>query len=199
MREPLRVALYARVSTKDQDCGLQLDELRRMAERRQVRVVNEYVDRGVSGTKDRRPALNDLMKHARRRKFDAVWVWRFDRFARSLRHLVTALDEFSALGVDFMSHQEAVDTSTPAGRMLFQIIGAMAEFEREIICERVVAGIQRAKAKGKRLGRPPVDVDPETVIGLRATGLSLRNIAKEVGVSAGTVHKLLRDQGRWAE
>ena len=199
MSKPMRVALYARVSTKDQDCELQLDELRRMAEVRQVIVVNEYVDRGVSGTKDRRPALDQLMKHARRRKFDSVWVWRFDRFARSLRHLVTALDEFSALGVDFMSHQEAVDTSTPAGRMLFQIIGAMAEFEREIICERVVAGIQRAKAKGKRLGRPPVDVDPETVIGLRATGLSLRNIAKEVGVSAGTVHKLLRDQGRWAE
>ena len=199
MSKPMRVALYARVSTKDQDCELQLDELRRMAEVRQVIVVNEYVDRGVSGTKDRRPALDDLMKHARRRKFDAVWCWRFDRFARSLRHLVTALDEFSALGVDFMSHQEAVDTSTPAGRMLFQVIGAMAEFEREIICERVVAGIQRAKAKGKRLGRPPVDVDPETVIGLRASGLSLRDIAAEVGVSAGTVHKLLRGQGRWAE
>ena len=126
MSKPMRVALYARVSTKDQDCELQLDELRRMAEVRQVIVVNEYVDRGVSGTKDRRPALDQLMKHARRRKFDAVWVWRFDRFARSLRHLVTALDEFSALGVDFMSHQEAVDTSTPAGRMLFQVIGAMA-------------------------------------------------------------------------
>lgn len=193
MREPMRVALYARVSTKDQDCEMQLVELRRMAEVRGVVVMDEYVDRGVSGTKDRRPALDDLMKDARRRKFDGVWCWRFDRFARSLRHLVTALDEFHALGVDFMSHQEAVDTSTPAGRMLFQVIGAMAEFERELIRERVVAGIKRAKAKGKRLGRPRVDVDAETVIGLRATGLSLRDIADEVGVSAGTVHKLLRE------
>ena len=132
------------------------------------------------------------MKDARRRKFDAVWCWRFDRFARSLRHLVSALDEFSALGVDFMSHQEAVDTSTPAGRMLFQVIGAMAEFERELIRERVVAGIRRAKAKGKRLGRPRVDVSPRTVAGLRADGLSIRQIAGKVGVSVGTVHKLLQ-------
>ena len=125
----MRVALYARVSTRDQDCEMQLSDLRRMAEARGVKLVGEYVDRGVSGTKDRRPELDRLMKDARRRKFDAVWCWRFDRFARSLRHLVTALDEFRALGIDFLAHQEAVDTSTPAGRMLFQVIGAMAEFE----------------------------------------------------------------------
>ena len=150
----MRVALYARVSTRDQDCEMQLCDLRGMAQARGVRVVGEYVDKGVSGAKDRRPALDRLLKDARRRRFDAVWVWRFDRFARSLRHLVTALDEFRALDIDFLSHQEAVDTSTPAGRMLFQVIGAMAEFEREIIRERVVAGIQRAKRNGKKLGRP---------------------------------------------
>jgi DNA invertase Pin-like site-specific DNA recombinase len=127
----MKVALYARVSTTDQNCEMQLSDLRRMAESRGFQVVGEFVDRAVSGATDSRPELNRLMSDARRGRFKGVLVWRFDRFARSLKHLVTALKEFRTLGVEFLSHQEAVDTSTPAGRMLFQVIGAMAEFERE--------------------------------------------------------------------
>ena len=191
----MRVALYARVSTRDQDCEMQLQELRGMAEARGVELAGEYVDRGVSGSKDRRPELDRLMKDARRRRFDAVWCWKFDRFARSLRHLVTALDEFRALGVDFLSHQEAVDTSTPVGRMLFQVIGAMAEFERELIRERVIAGLKQAKAKGKKLGRPRVAIDLPAARALRADGLSYRAVASRLGVSVGTVHAALRSAG----
>ncbi len=192
----MRVTLYARVSTKDQDCEMQLEDLRKMAEARQVQLVGEYVDRGISGSKDRRPQLDRLMKDARRRKFDAVWCWKFDRFARSLRHLVTALDEFRALGIDFLSHQEAVDTSTPAGRMLFQVIGAMAEFERELIRERVIAGLKRARAKGKKLGRPRVAIDLPAAQELRADGLSYQAVASRLGVSVGTVHAALHAPGR---
>ncbi len=191
----MRVALYARVSTRDQDCGMQLEDLRQMVEARGVELVGEYVDRGVSGSKDSRPELDRLMREARRRRFDAVWCWKFDRFARSLRHLVTALDEFRALGVDFLSHQEAVDTSTPVGRMLFQVIGAMAEFERELIRERVIAGLKQAKAKGKKLGRPRVAIDLPAARALRAGGLSYQAVASRLGVSVGTVHAALRSAG----
>ena len=191
----MRVAFYARVSTRDQDCETQLADLRRMAEARGVQIVGEYADRGVSGAKDSRPELDKLMRDARRRRFEAVWVWRFDRFARSLRHLVAALDEFKALQIDFASHQEAVDTSTPAGRMLFQVIGAMAEFEREIIRERVVAGIERAKRKGRRLGRPRVHVDIERAREMRNGGLTYREIASRLRVSVGKVHQLIREEG----
>jgi len=192
----MRVALYARVSTKDQDCEMQLEDLRKMAEAREVKLVGEYVDRGISGSKDRRPELDRLMTDARRRKFDAVWCWKFDRFARSLRHLVTALDEFRALRIDFLSHQEAVDTSTPAGRMLFQVIGAMAEFERELIRERVIAGLKRARAKGKKLGRPRVAIDLPAAQELRADGLSYQAVASRLGISVGTVHAALHAPGR---
>lgn len=187
----MRVAIYARVSTKDQDCEMQLADLRGMAEARGVQVVGEFVDRGVSGTRDSRPQLDRLMRDARRRRFDAVWVWRFDRFARSLRHLMVALDEFRAVGIDFVSYQESLDTSTPAGRMLFQVIGAMAEFEREIIRERVIAGIERAKRRGRRLGRPRVEVDLESAREMRERGLSFREIAAELGVSVGKLHQCL--------
>jgi DNA invertase Pin-like site-specific DNA recombinase len=190
----MRVAFYARVSTRDQDCEMQLADLRRMAQARHVQVVGEYADRGVSGARDSRPDLDKMMRDARRRRFDAVWVWRFDRFARSLRHLVAALDEFKALQIDFASHQEAVDTSTPAGRMLFQVIGAMAEFEREIIRERVVAGIERAKRKGRKLGRPRVHLDRESARELRDGGLSYREIAARLRVSVGKVHQVIREE-----
>ncbi len=132
------------------------------------------------------------MKDARRGKFKVFLVWRFDRFARSLKHLVTALEEFRSLGIEFLSHQEAVDTSTPAGRMLFQVIGAMAEFEREIIRERVIAGIRRAKENGTRLGRPKVEVDAESARRLREEGLSYKAVAEQLGVSVGSVHGALR-------
>ncbi len=187
----MRVAIYARVSTTDQNCEMQLSDLRRMAESRGFTIVSEHVEK-ASGKKDSRPELNRLMRDARRGRFKSVLVWRFDRFARSLKHLVTALEEFRSLGVEFLSHQEAVDTSTPAGRMLFQVIGAMAEFEREIIRERVIAGLRQAKEKGKTLGRPRVQVDLDVARRLRHEGLSYKAIANRLGVSVGSVHSALR-------
>jgi DNA invertase Pin-like site-specific DNA recombinase len=187
----MRVALYARVSTSDQNCELQLSDLRRMSESREFEIVGEYVDNGISGAKDNRPELNRLMKDARRGQFKAVLVWRFDRFARSLKHLVMALEEFRSLGIEFLSHQEAVDTSTPVGRMLFQVIGAMAEFEREIIRERVIAGLRQAKKKGKKLGRPRVRFDVEMARRLRGEGLSYKVVAKRLGISVGAIHEVL--------
>ncbi len=187
-----KIAIYARVSTKEQDCEMQLSDLRRMARARGFDIVSEFIDPGYSGAKDRRPELDRLMAEARRGKFKGVMVWRFDRFARSLKHLVTALEEFRAMGVDFISHQEAIDTSTPAGKMLFQVIGTMAEFERELIRERVTAGLRRAKEKGTKLGRPRVELDIDEARDLRGKGLSYRAIAERLGVSKDAVHGALR-------
>jgi DNA invertase Pin-like site-specific DNA recombinase len=148
-----KVALYARVSTLDQEPENQLLELRRYAEARGWTAV-EYVDKGVSGTKDRRPALDALLKDAKRRKFDVVVCWRLDRLGRNLKHLITLLEELQALGVAFVSLAEGIDATTPAGKLQMHILGAIAEFERERIRERVMAGLQRARSQGKRLGRP---------------------------------------------
>jgi DNA invertase Pin-like site-specific DNA recombinase len=151
-----RTALYARVSTNNgqQDPEMQLRELREYAAHRDLTITAEYVDQGVSGAKESRPSLNRLMIDARQRKIDCVLVWKLDRFARSLKHLVNALAEFEALGVAFVSLRDNLDLSTPSGRLMFQIIGAMAEFERALIQERVKAGLRNARAKGKQLGRP---------------------------------------------
>jgi DNA invertase Pin-like site-specific DNA recombinase len=166
-----RVALYARVSTHNgQNPEMQLAELREYAGRRGWQIVEEFTDQGVSGCKESRPALNRLMSDACRRKFDAVLVWKIDRFGRSLKHLVNALAELAALGVAFISLRDNLDLSTPSGRLMFQIIGAMAEFERALIQERVRAGIRNAQAKGKRLGRPRVVVDALRIATLRARG-----------------------------
>src|SRR6266480_849414 len=147
-----RVALYARVSTlHGQDPELQLSELREHAIRRGWTVYRDYVDRGVSGSRESRPALNQLLIDAQRRRFDAIAVWKLDRFARSLKHLVNSLAEFEALGVAFISLRDNLDLTTPSGRLMFQIIGAMAEFERSLIVERVKAGMRNAQAKGKRI------------------------------------------------
>ncbi len=188
-----RVALYARVSTKNngQDPETQLLALREYAQARKLAVFAEYVDIGISGSKDSRPALNRLMADARKRRFDAVLVARFDRFARSTRHLVLALEEFNALGVDFISLSESVDTSTPMGKMVYTVIAAVAELERSLIRERVVMGLQRAKAQGKPIGRPPAAVDEREVHRLRSEGLSLRAIGQRVGVSRTKVQKVL--------
>ena len=185
-----RVALYARVSTNGhgQDPEMQLRDLREYAERRGWTVVEEYIDHGVSGTKASRPALNRLMADAQRRKIDTVLVWKLDRFGRSLRHLVNAIAELEAVGVAFVSLRDNLDLTTPSGRLMFQIIGAMAEFERSLIQERVKAGLRNAKAKGKKLGRPRVYVDKSKIEVLRASGASWRAIAKELGVAVGTVH-----------
>ncbi len=149
-----RVALYARVSTLNhgQDPEVQLRELREFCQRRRFEIAVEYVDKGISGSRERRPALDQLMAICRKRLVDAVVVYRYDRFARSLRQLVLALEEFRALGVDFISLHEGVDTSTPNGRLVFGIFASIAEFERELIRDRVRSGLAAARAKGKRIG-----------------------------------------------
>ena len=189
-----KAALYARVSTNhSQDPETQLLALREYVRARHLEIAREYVDVGISGGKEKRPALDKLMRDARKRHFDAVLVARFDRFARSTRHLVLALEEFNALGIDFISLSESLDTSTPMGKMVYTVIAAVAELERSLIRERVVMGINRARASGKRLGRPSGSrADIEKISKLRGRGLSLREIASQTGVSKSTVSRLLK-------
>ena len=185
-----RVALYARVSTlNSQDPEMQLTELREYAERRGWLIVEEFTDQGVSGCKESRPALNRLMADACRRGFDAILVWKIDRFGRSLKHLVNSLAELAALGVSFISLRDNLDLSTPSGRLMFQIIGAMAEFERALIQERVRAGLRNARAKGRRLGRPRVIVDASQIACLRAQGRSWSQITAEMRIGKGTAQR----------
>ena len=197
-----RVAIYARVSTVNhgQDVSMQTRELRQFAEARGWNVAGEYIDAGVSGAKDSRPELNRLMADAHKRRFDIVCVWRFDRFARSVSHLLRALETFKALGIDFVSYSEQMDTSTPAGKMVFTVLGAVAELERSLIVERVRAGLRNARTKGKTLGRPRASVDAARIGRLRAQGRSIREIADELGYSRSLVHKTLanRESGRVA-
>ena len=161
---------------------MQLNELREYAARRGCMIVEEYIDQGVSGCKDSRPALNRLMSDAKRRRFGAMLVWKLDRFGRSLRHLVNALAELEALGVAFVSLRDNLDLSTPSGRLMFQIIGAMAEFERALTVERVKAGLQHARSKGRRLGRPRRELDLNRIRRMRDVGLSWRAIGQALGV-----------------
>ncbi len=185
-------ALYARVSTTDQKPGMQLAALREYAARRGLEAL-EYLDRGVSGARDARPELDRLVADARRRRFSTVVVWRFDRAARSVEHLARLLREFEALGVGFVSLTEAVDTSTPAGRMLFHMLAAVAEFERELIRERVAAGLAHAKAQGRRVGRPRLALDDDELLRLHGAGLSVREIASTITAGDG---KALRHPSR---
>ena len=184
------VALYARVSTLDQNCEVQLEDLRRFAGKRFARYC-EYTDAGVSGTQRHRPQLDALMRDARKRLFDVVLVWKFDRFARSLKHLIESLDEFNALGIDFISMTEGIDTTTPAGQLLFHIVGAVAQFERDLIVERVRAGMAHARAMGKRIGRPRAIIDVEAVSKLRERGQSLREIAVSLNIPVSRVRRAL--------
>jgi DNA invertase Pin-like site-specific DNA recombinase len=190
----MRIGIYARVSTKDQSCELQVRDLRAYCAARGFDLVREYVDVGQSGAKDSRPELNILMDDARKRQFDAIVVWRFDRFARSTKHLLSALEEFRSLGIQFISYQENIDTSSALGQALFTIVSAVAQLERDLIRERVSAGIRNARANGKRLGRPRVKANLEEILQLRAEGHSLRKIAAKLGIGDGTVRDRLKDQ-----
>ncbi len=188
----LRAAIYARVSTNNgQDPTVQTRELEEYCQRRGWKVAGQYIDVGISGAKEKRPELSRLMADAHRRKFDAVIVWKFDRFARSVSHLLRALETFKALGIEFVSLTEGVDTSTPTGRMIFTVLGAVAELEPSLIAERVRAGLRNAKAKGKKLGRPRLVADRSQIARLRAQGCSIREIAAQLGCSLGFVHKTL--------
>src|SRR5215813_5877043 len=184
-----RVVTYLRVSTKHhgQNLDTQRLALQEYARNRGLDIVDEYADHGFSGSKDRRPALDRLMKDAKARKFDAILVARFDRFARSTKHLVTALEEFAALGIDFVSLSESVDTSTPMGKMIFTVLGAVAELERNLIRERIVMGLDRARKQKKTLGRPRRIFDRSKALTLRHQGKSLREIATALGVGKDTV------------
>ena len=180
-------AIYARVSTSaGQNVDSQLYELREYCERRKWKVWREYVDIGISGTKEKRRELDKLLEHAHRRKFDAVVVWKFDRFARSVSHLLRALETFRAQGIEFVSLSEQVDTSTPMGKMVFTVLGAVAELERSLIVERVRAGIRNARAKGKKLGRPRKLANSNEISRLRSQGASWRAVGIALGVSSST-------------
>ena len=187
----MKVAIYARVSTANngQDPTMQTRELREYAERRGWTVAGDYVDIGISGTKETRPQLDRLMADAHRRRFDAVVVWKFDRFARSVSHLLRALESFKAQGIEFVSFSEQLDTSTPAGKLVFTVLGAVAELERSLIVERVKAGLRNARSKGKKLGRPRVYPDVHRIVALRAEGLSWAKIGERLGVGEGTVYR----------
>ena len=186
-----RAAIYARASTNGQDPEMQLREVREYCTRRGWQVSGEYVDRGISGSKEHRPELDRLLADCRKRRVDAVVVYRYDRFARSLRQLINALEEFRGLGIDFVSLHEGVDTSTPNGRLIFGIFATIAEFERELIRDRVRSGIASARAKGKQLGRPRADFDVKAAEALRSAGHSFRQISAELGVPVGTLHRVL--------
>jgi DNA invertase Pin-like site-specific DNA recombinase len=183
----MNAAIYARVSTLNgQNPEMQLRELREYCQRRGWTAALEYVDVGISGAKEKRPQLDRLLADAHRRHFDAVIVWRFDRFARSVSHLLRALETFRSLGIEFVSLSEQVDTSTPAGKLVFTVLGAVAELERSLIVERVRAGLRNARAKGKRLGRPRSGVDVAEITRLRAQGASWRTVGAALGVSPAT-------------
>jgi DNA invertase Pin-like site-specific DNA recombinase len=191
----MKVAIYARVSTLEQDSGMQVAALREYCARRGWVIYREYIDQGQSGAAAARPALDELMRDAGAHKFSGVLVWKFDRLFRSVQHMLEALDRFRTLGVDFASITEAIDTTTSLGKMVFVFLAAYAEFERDLIRERTLAGMARAKANGKRIGRPRVYVDRERAAKLwnGGNGLSYRKIASELGVSPTKVFEVLQE------
>ncbi|MGF6758254.1 DNA invertase Pin-like site-specific DNA recombinase [Paraburkholderia sp. GAS42] len=192
-----RVALYARVSTDSQTTDNQLLELRTAAERHGWEIVAEYVDHAVSGAKgrDKRPDFDRMLKSANRREFDLIAAWSVDRLGRSLINLIDFMEEIRAKGVGLYLHQQNIDTTTPAGRAMFQMCGVFAEFERAMVQERVHAGLDRARAQGKTFGRPRIaGPREEQILALAATGLGMLKIAKQVGVGTGTVQRIIAEQ-----
>lgn len=197
----MRVAMYARVSTANngQDPRVQTRELGEFCQRRGWTILPEYVDVGISGTKEKRPALDRLMADAHKRRFDVVVVWRFDRMARSVSHLLRVLETFQALGIEFVSLSEQLDTSTPTGKMVFTVLGAVAELERSLIVERVKVGLRNARAKGKQLGRPRKVVDATRIAELRAQGVGWKRIAGELKVGIGTIYRFAAEGSKTQE
>ncbi len=189
--KPLRACAYARVSTADQHCENQLRDLRAHAQQRGWTIVEEYVDTGISGARESRPNLDRLMQDAWAGKFQAVLVWRFDRFARSTAHLVKALGVFRSLGISFTSLQEQIDTGSALGEAIFTIIAALSQLERQNIIERIHAGLRRAKAQGRKLGPAFADLDMARAESLIAGGASIRAAAREIGASPETVRRRL--------
>ena len=193
-KKKANVALYARVSTDGQTTENQLQELRKVADRNGWQIIQEFVDHGISGAKgrDQRPAFDEMCKGVIRKEFDLVMAWSVDRLGRSLQHLVTFLDELHSKNVDLFLHRQGIDTTTPAGKMMFQMLGVFSEFERAMIKERINAGLARAKAQGKTLGRPKVSLQVENKIRkLRSTGKGIRKIASELRVGVSTVKRVV--------
>jgi DNA invertase Pin-like site-specific DNA recombinase len=188
---PLRAARYVRNSTVDQNPNLQLDETAQLIDRRGWSLTDTYLDHGISGSKERRPELDRLMADAKRRKFDVLVAWRSDRLFRSLKFMVTMLDELSALGIAYVSVTEPFDATTPAGKLLIHLVASMAEFEKSILQERVRAGIAASKRRGVLMGRPHAKFDLEEARRLRAMGKSFREVSRAVGVGVATIHRAL--------
>jgi DNA invertase Pin-like site-specific DNA recombinase len=187
-----RAALYMRVSTLDQHPETQLYDLRQMAQQRGYQIVEEFTDR-ISGSKAKRPGLDAMMRDGRRGRFDVVLVWASDRIARSVKHFLDVLDELNRLNIEFISFREQIDTGGPLGRAVVVIIGAIAELERNLIVERVRAGMRRAKLEGRHIGRKPLVLDRDAILRDRQRGQSLGQLAKSYLVSRATIHRVLRD------
>tara|TARA_B100000315_G_C14365608_1_gene490522 strand:+ start:52 stop:672 length:621 start_codon:yes stop_codon:yes gene_type:complete len=190
-----KAALYCRVSTNDQKTDMQLTDLRKFSTDRNLIIYNEYIDNGISGSIKKRPALDKLMSDAKKKKFDVILVWRFDRFARSSRHLVEALHTFRHLDIQFISYNENIDTGSPLGEAMFTIISAMAQLERDIIKERVKAGLKNARNKGKTLGRPKADIDLTRAKEMQNEGDSIRSISIKLRIPRTTLIRALKNQG----
>jgi DNA invertase Pin-like site-specific DNA recombinase len=191
-----KAAIYARVSTPDQRVESQLYDLRKIAAQRGFEVVHEYCDRGISGSKSRRPGLDSMMADARRGEFSVVLVAAFDRIARSTKNFLEIVDELHELEIEFISAREAIDTSGPMGRMFITLIGSIAKLEKSILVERIRAGMRRARLEGQRLGRAPLDIDHDALVRDRLAGMSLTNVAKKYGISRASVVRFVRDAQR---
>jgi len=188
-----KVAIYARVSTADQHLETQLYDLRKLAANRGFEVSREYCDRGISGSKARRPGLDSMMADGRRGEFSVVLVAAFDRIARSTKNFLEIVDELNELEIEFISAREAIDTSGPMGRMFITLVGSIAELERSLIVERIKAGMRRARMEGQKLGRAPLNIDHDALVRDRLAGMSLTSVAKKYGVSRASVVRFVRE------
>ena len=188
-----RAVLYMRVSTVDQTTDNQAHDLKQMAQQRDLAVVEQYIDHGISGTRSRRPGLDRMMADARRGKFDIVLVWACDRLARSTKHFLETLDELSRLKIEFVSYREQLDTGGALGRAVVTIISVVAELERSLIVERVKAGMRRARLEGRQIGRVPLAVDRAALLRDRARGVKLTQLAKAYGISKASVCRIIKD------